>query len=93
MPAQISAVFNPLFILLLIPVFNYGVYPLIDRVFPLTPLRKIGIGLFVMSAAFGAVALVQMSVDAGNTPHMGIVNIRRGHGFHHGLGIRLYAST
>ena len=66
-----SAVFNPLFILLLIPVFNYGVYPLIDRVFPLTPLRKIGIGLFVMSAAFATVALVQMSVDAGNTPHMG----------------------
>ena len=71
LPAQISAVFNPLFILLLIPVFNYGVYPLIDRVFPLTPLRKIGIGLFVMSAAFSSVALVQMSVDAGNAPHMG----------------------
>ena len=71
LPAQISAVFNPLFILLLIPVFNYGIYPLIDRVFPLSPLRKIGIGLFTMSAAFSMVAVVQMSVDAGNTPHMG----------------------
>jgi POT family proton-dependent oligopeptide transporter len=71
LPAQISAVFNPLFILLLIPVFNYGVYPLIDRVFPLTPLRKIGIGLFTMSAAFGMVAVVQMVVDGGGTPHMG----------------------
>ena len=71
LPAQIAAVFNPLFILLLIPVFNYGIYPLIDRVFPLSPLRKIGIGLFTMSAAFSMVAVVQMSVDAGNTPHMG----------------------
>ena len=71
LPAQISAVFNPLFILLLIPVFNYGIYPLIDRVFPLSSLRKIGSGLFTMSAAFSMVAVVQMSVDAGNTPHMG----------------------
>ena len=71
LPAQISAVFNPLFILLLIPVFNYGVYPLINKVFKLTPLRKIGIGMFTMSTAFGMVAVVQMSVDAGNTPHMG----------------------
>jgi POT family proton-dependent oligopeptide transporter len=47
------------------------VYPLIDRVFPLTPLRKIGIGLFTMSAAFGMVAVVQMVVDGGGTPHMG----------------------
>ena len=71
LPAQISAVFNPLFILLLIPVFNYFIYPLIDRVFPLSPLRKIGMGLFTMSAAFSMVAMVQISVDAGNTPHMG----------------------
>ena len=71
LPAQISAVFNPLFILLLIPIFNYGVYPLINKVFPLTPLRKIGVGLFVASAAFATVALVQMAVDNGQTPHMG----------------------
>ena len=71
LPAQVSAVFNPLFILILIPVFNYGVYPLINRFFPLTPLRKIGIGLFLMGVAFSMVAIVQMAVDAGQTPHMG----------------------
>lgn len=69
--AQVAAVFNPLFILLLIPVFNYGVYPLIDRFFPLNPLRKIGIGLFVMTLAFSVVALVQVAVDGGARPHMG----------------------
>ena len=71
LPAQISAVFNPLFILLLIPFFNYVIYPLINRVFPLSPLRKIGIGLFTMSLAFIMIAVLQVSVDSGNTPHMG----------------------
>ena len=69
--AQVAAVFNPLFILLLIPVFNFGVYPLIDRFFPLNPLRKISIGLFVMTLAFSIVAFVQVAVDNGETPHMG----------------------
>ena len=69
--AQVAAVFNPLFILLLIPVFNFGVYPLIERFFPLNPLRKISIGLFVMTLAFSIVAFVQVAVDNGETPHMG----------------------
>ena len=70
-PEQIGAVFNPLFILILIPVFNYGIYPVIDKFFPLTPLRKIGIGLFTMTFAFGMIAVVNMSLDAGNQPHIG----------------------
>ena len=51
LPAQIQAA-NPLLVMLLIPVFSYAVYPAIDKVFPLTPLRKIAIGLFVAAAAF-----------------------------------------
>ena len=43
---------NPIFILLFIPLVNYVLYPLIDRVFPLTPLRKIGIGLFLTAGSF-----------------------------------------
>jgi len=46
LPAQVQFV-NSLFIMLLIPVFSYAIYPAISRVFPLTALRKIGIGLFV----------------------------------------------
>jgi dipeptide/tripeptide permease len=34
-------------ILIFIPLVNYVIYPLINSVFPLTPLRKIGIGLFI----------------------------------------------
>jgi POT family proton-dependent oligopeptide transporter len=67
LPAQIQAA-NPLLVMLLIPVFSYLLYPAIDRVFPLTPLRKITIGLFVAAAAFAIPTVVQASIDAGGTP-------------------------
>lgn len=71
LPEQINGVFNPLFILILIPVFNYVIYPAIDKVFPLTALRKMGIGFFVMAVGFGIIAVVNMALDAGSTPHIG----------------------
>jgi POT family proton-dependent oligopeptide transporter len=67
LPAQIQAA-NPLLVMLLIPVFSYGVYPAIDKVFPLTALRKIAIGLFVAAAAFAIPTLIQLSIDQGDTP-------------------------
>ena len=70
LPAQIQAA-NPLLVMLLIPVFSYLVYPAIDRVFPLTPLRKITIGLFLAAAAFAIPTAVQTSIDAGGTPSIG----------------------
>ena len=69
LPAQIQTV-NPLFILLLLPLFSYVVYPAIDRVFRLTPLRKIGIGLFTATLSFAIVAWIQRRIDAGQTPHI-----------------------
>lgn len=68
-PSQIQTV-NPLFILLLLPVFSYVIYPAIDKVFRLTPLRKIGMGFFTAAAAFLIVALVQVRIDDGQTPHI-----------------------
>jgi POT family proton-dependent oligopeptide transporter len=70
LPAQIQAA-NPLLVMLLIPVFSYRVYPAIDRVYALTPLRKIAIGLFITAAAFAIPSLVQVSIDNGGTPHIG----------------------
>lgn len=70
LPSQLQAV-NPAFILMFIPLFSYVFYPAIDRVFPLTPLRKIGIGLFLTAISFVIIALAQQSIDAGHTPHMG----------------------
>ncbi len=70
LPAQIQAA-NPLLVMLLIPVFSYGVYPFIERFYKLTELRKIAIGLFVTVLAFSIPALAQMRIDAGGTPHIG----------------------
>jgi len=65
--SQIQAL-NPILILTFIPLFTMFVYPAINRVFTLTPLRKIGIGLFLMVISFGLVALIQSWIDAGETP-------------------------
>ena len=55
-------------IVTLVPLFSFVIYPAIDKVFPLTPLRKISIGLFVMVPGFAIVSMVQGWVDAGQTP-------------------------
>jgi proton-dependent oligopeptide transporter, POT family len=59
---------NPILILLFIPLFSYVVYPVIDKVFPLTPLRKIGIGLWVTAASFVVAAYIEARITAGEQP-------------------------
>jgi POT family proton-dependent oligopeptide transporter len=68
-PAQIQTV-NPIFILIMLPLFSYMIYPAIEKVFRLTPLRKIGIGLFTTALAFAIVGWIQVRIDAGQTPHI-----------------------
>jgi POT family proton-dependent oligopeptide transporter len=59
---------NPIFILLFIPLVNYVIYPAINRVFPLTPLRKIGIGLFLTGLSFIVIVWIQGQIDQGLKP-------------------------
>ncbi|MBT6176336.1 MAG: POT family MFS transporter [Deltaproteobacteria bacterium] len=65
--SQIQAV-NPVMIVTLVPLFTYVIYPAIDKIFPLTPLRKIAIGLFIMVPGFAIVAILQTWIDSGETP-------------------------
>lgn len=67
LPSQIQAL-NPILILTFIPLFSYVIYPLIDKVFPLTPLRKISIGLFLTALSFALVSMAQQRIDSGLTP-------------------------
>ncbi len=69
LPSQIQA-FNPFLILVLIPIFSLVIYPLFGKVFRLTPLRKIGIGLAIMVGSFTVAALAQEAIDRGETPHV-----------------------
>ncbi|MBT6270317.1 MAG: MFS transporter [Phycisphaerae bacterium] len=68
--SQIQAV-NPIMILLYIPIFQFAVYPLINKVWKLTPIRKISLGLFIMVGGFAMVGAVQGWVDAGERPSIG----------------------
>lgn len=70
LPSQIQAA-NPFLILVLIPLFTFFIYPLVEKVIPLTPLRKIGSGLFLMAVSFVVVSLSQEAIDRGETPHVG----------------------
>ena len=64
LPSQIQAL-NPILILLFIPIFNTIIYPTINKFFPLTPLRKIGIGFFLTVPAFLLPALIEQWISAG----------------------------
>ena len=65
LPSQIGAV-NPILILILIPVFAFVIYPAINKVFPLTPLRKVSIGMFLMVAAFAIPAWIDSEITGGS---------------------------
>jgi POT family proton-dependent oligopeptide transporter len=67
LPAQVQTA-NPIMILLFIPLVNYVIYPAFDRFFPLTPLRKIGIGLFLTAASYLVIWHIQQMIDAGGKP-------------------------
>ena len=64
LPAQVQAV-NPFLILVMIPLFAYVVYPAISRVFPLTPLRKMSIGLFLALGAWLIPGLIDTQITGG----------------------------
>ena len=66
--AQIQFI-NPVMILILVPLFTMVVYPAIDKyLFALTPLRKIGIGLFLMVVGFAIPSMAQELIESGKTP-------------------------
>jgi POT family proton-dependent oligopeptide transporter len=65
LPGQIQVV-NGLFILAMIPIFQYGIYPLMAKFFAVTPLRKIGIGLFTIASSFLIVAWIDRRIQEGH---------------------------
>lgn len=65
--SQVSVI-NAVLILAFIPLFQYVVYPLINRVWTLTPLRKIGLGLFTIGASFLLSAWIDQMIAAGGRP-------------------------
>ncbi|MBV9988958.1 MAG: MFS transporter [Chitinophagaceae bacterium] len=68
LPEQVNFV-NPLFLVLLIPVFNSVLFPFLEkRGIKVSPLRKIGAGLVIIALCFVIIALLQQRIDAGGHP-------------------------
>ncbi len=65
--SQVQAL-NPILILAFIPLFNFWIYPAINRFFTLTPLRKIGLGFFLTVPSFLIPAYVETLIQAGQSP-------------------------
>ena len=59
------------FILLMIVVCNYVLYPLINRFWRLNELRKIGLGLVVTCFSFLIIAWIETQISHGLKPHIG----------------------
>ena len=69
LPSQINAI-NPIMIMVFIPIFAWLIYPGLNKVFPLTPLRKMGIGFFVAVPSFLIPAWIEMQINAGHLPNI-----------------------
>jgi POT family proton-dependent oligopeptide transporter len=67
--SQIQSV-NAVFILILIPVFSYVVYPAMGRLFVVSPLRKMGMGFFLTIVPISIVAWCQSRIEDGESPHV-----------------------
>ena len=61
-------VINPILVMILIPLFQFVVYPNVNKFFTLTPIRKISIGFFLTAGSFYTVTLAQQLIDQGQTP-------------------------
>jgi POT family proton-dependent oligopeptide transporter len=69
LPAQIQTV-NPIFVLIMLPLFSYVIYPTLERFVKVTPLRRFGAGLWAVIVAFLIVGWIQTRIDAGQQPHI-----------------------
>ncbi|KAK7893450.1 hypothetical protein WMY93_022602 [Mugilogobius chulae] len=57
--------FNPILILIMVPIMDSIVYPLIAKCnLNFSPLKRITVGMFLAALAFVAAALVQLQIDA-----------------------------
>lgn len=70
LPSQVQLA-NPVFLVSFLPIFTYIIYPFFEKIgITPTPLRKIGVGLFLTGASFIIIAQVQEAIDAGGHPSL-----------------------
>lgn len=63
-------IFNSLFSIILVPVYERVFYPMLAKVGVTTPLRKISCGLFLAAGAFVVAALVEIRINSNENVHI-----------------------
>ena len=61
-PDQLQS-FNALFVIIFVPLFTFYLYPAVSSFFPLTPLRKISIGMFLTALSFVVIAWAEIKIQ------------------------------
>ncbi|XP_071602770.1 solute carrier family 15 member 2 isoform X5 [Heliangelus exortis] len=62
---------NPLLILVFIPLFDLGLYPLINMCkFNFTPIRKMATGMILAGLAFGLAAIIEVKINETDMPQL-----------------------
>jgi POT family proton-dependent oligopeptide transporter len=70
LPAQTAAA-NPILVLILIPIFTFGVFPWMERRgIAITQLRRMSVGMFLAAGSFVSSALIQVELDGGGQMHV-----------------------
>ena len=64
LPSQIQVV-NGLLILIMVPIFTFGIFPLWARFARVTSLRKIAVGLFLVAGSFLIVSWIESRIQSG----------------------------
>lgn len=69
--SQIAAL-NPAMVMVLIPIFGFGVYPLVCKLgVNVTPLRRMSAGMILAGFSFVAAAMIQSALDQGTQVNIG----------------------
>jgi len=69
-PAQMQSA-NPFLVMILIPLFSYVIYPGLNRLWTMTPLRRIGIGMFLTAGSFLVPVWIENQIASGAQPSIG----------------------
>ena len=69
--SQVQAA-NPIMVMALIPVFTFGLYPLVEKLgYKVTPLRKMSVGMLMAGLSFVMVGMIERGLEAGIKVNIG----------------------
>jgi proton-dependent oligopeptide transporter, POT family len=70
MEAAQTHAFNPILVLIFIPLFTSVIYPAMDKVWKMTPLRRMSVGFFILVISFLVPAYIEFMLRQGLKPNV-----------------------